>query len=324
MYGQFLDHFLKLTESQYGLVGDVFYEEDNKPYVKMYAISNLAWNESTRVLYEQLKHDGFEFRSMDNLIGETIKSKAPVISNAPTLDKRSAGIPQGHPSIDSFMGLPVFFGNRLVGIVGLANRPGGFDQDLKEAIQPVIDALGQITVARQEREARDKAEDQIRRLAATDSLTGIANRRQYNTYLHKWVADSHRHGEPLSLLMMDIDHFKKINDDFGHDTGDKILKEFAELADSQTRDADLLARWGGEEFAVLLPHTDSDAAHRLAERIRTAVESNDFSEIHQLTVSIGIATLEPDEDCESLMERVDRSLYQAKKMGRNQVVQISN
>jgi diguanylate cyclase (GGDEF)-like protein len=324
MYGKFLDEFLNLTGSQYGLVGDIVYEEDGTPFIKMYAISNLAWNEPTRMLYEQLKHDGFEFRNLDNLIGSVIKSKAPVISNAPTLDKRSAGIPAGHPSIESFLGLPVFFGNRLVGIVGLANRPNGFDQELKEVIQPVIDALGQITVARQEREARDEAEEQIRRLAATDPLTGIANRRQYNNYLHKWVADSQRHQEPLSLLMMDIDHFKKINDDHGHDTGDKILAEFAKLADSLIRDADLLARWGGEEFAALLPHTDSDAAHRLGERIRTAVESHDFPEIHQVTVSIGIATLEPDEDGESLTERADKSLYQAKKMGRNQVVQISS
>ena len=320
MYGKFLDQFLRLTESEYGLVGDLFFDADGKPVIKMYAISNLAWNEPTRKLYDQLKHDGFEFRSMDNLIGVVVKSKAPVISNDAPHDSRGAGVPEGHPTINSFIGIPVFFGERMVGIVGLANRPGGFDQELLDAIKPVINALGQITVARQERQARDEAEEQIRHLALTDPLTDIANRRQYDIHFKHWAAESRRHQEPLFLLMMDIDHFKKINDQFGHDTGDKILVEFAQLTASLIRDSDLLARWGGEEFAVLLPRTDNKEAVSLGERIRSMIESHDFLGQHRVTVSIGAATLELNEKSELLAEHADQSLYNAKKQGRNRLV----
>ena len=168
--------------------------------------------------------------------------------------------------------------------------------------------------------------DQSLELAVTDQLTGLHNRRYMVTQLSALVARAIKGGDPVSILMIDIDHFKKINDGFGHDVGDMVLREFSVLLASNVRAIDLPCRYGGEEFIVVMPGTDADAALRIADRIRNSVSGTAFSlgsegETLAVTVSIGLACADGEMDTpETLLKRADEAVYQAKAGGRNQVI----
>ncbi len=175
LFPQFLEQLLKLTNSKYGFVGDALIDEKGNQYLKLYALSNLSWNTETAKLYEKYHRQGLEFRKMDNIFGLVVTSGEPVLSNDPANDSRGAGFPKGHPEISSFLGIPVYYGKQLVGEVGLANRPGGYDQELLDWISPVIAALGQIIVERWGREARKTAEAEllkVKKLEATSLFAG--------------------------------------------------------------------------------------------------------------------------------------------------------
>jgi diguanylate cyclase (GGDEF)-like protein len=166
-----------------------------------------------------------------------------------------------------------------------------------------------------------EANETISRLAATDELTGLSNRRSFNDSLSAAVSATRRHHYPLSMIMIDLDHFKKINDTCGHSEGDEVLKLFANLLREMIRAEDLAARWGGEEFAVILPHTHCEAAAALAERIRLGFEKNSIDgSPYSLSASFGVVQLQEGESQESLIRRADSALYRAKNFGRNQVV----
>jgi two-component system, cell cycle response regulator len=163
-------------------------------------------------------------------------------------------------------------------------------------------------------------------LAVTDGLTGLYNRRYLDNQLAAMFDDSVRRGRHLSVLVLDIDKFKPINDTYGHDAGDEVLREFATRIRSQTRGIDVVARYGGEEIVVVVPDTDLDVAQIVAERIRECVENEAFG-IHQatrsvkVTVSIGVASRLPGDTLASaVLKRADVALYRAKELGRNQVV----
>jgi diguanylate cyclase (GGDEF)-like protein len=166
---------------------------------------------------------------------------------------------------------------------------------------------------------------QMYEAANRDALTGAFNRGYFDDRIAIDFSSANRHGGPLALLMLDIDHFKAVNDTHGHFVGDQVLKEFAELVEGSIRDMDIFARYGGEEFAVICRHTGPTKAGILGERIRRAVADFKFvaeSRTLSVTTSIGIAAL-PDPDITSARELVvaaDEALYQAKQRGRNRVV----
>ncbi len=163
MFDNLLQDVIALTDSQFGFIGDVLQDEDGSDYLKCYAFSNIAWNEETRRFYRQNKAKGFVFKDLNNLFGRVITDKQAIIANDPAHDPRRKGIPPGHPPLEAFLGIPVYYGEHMVGVVGLANRPGGYDQALIDYIQPVVDACGRIIVARWEREARLAAEKELQR-----------------------------------------------------------------------------------------------------------------------------------------------------------------
>lgn len=164
-------------------------------------------------------------------------------------------------------------------------------------------------------------EARLRRLSDTDDLTGLANRRRLMTRLDEEIARSHRHGNPLSVMLIDLDHFKRVNDTWGHLQGDQVLAEFAGLCHRMLREEDVIGRLGGEEFAVVLPLTPRVASLPLAERLRSTVAGHDFGiSAGQVTASIGLAEYRLGESRDTLLDRADRSLYAAKHQGRNRVV----
>jgi diguanylate cyclase (GGDEF)-like protein len=158
--------------------------------------------------------------------------------------------------------------------------------------------------------------DQARLEATTDPLTGVANRRRLDSFLDTAVTRSHEDQLPLCLIMADIDHFKRINDTFGHQAGDLVLERFGRLLKQNTRDSDLVGRYGGEEFAVVLPRTATGSALAIAERLRTAVLQTEFKfgpkPIGRVTASFGVAAIQSSETAAELIARADKKVYEAR------------
>jgi diguanylate cyclase len=165
-----------------------------------------------------------------------------------------------------------------------------------------------------------------RRDAMTDPLTGLSNRKAFDRAIKDEVAQSQTTGEPVSLIMCDIDHFKRVNDTFGHQVGDQVLKLVAQTIRQCVKGQDISARYGGEEFAVILPQTNVMGAAAVAEFVRRTVESKKIvrkgtgDTLGSVTMSFGVASLVPGEAYDSLIERADKALYAAKQTGRNRVI----
>ncbi len=166
-----------------------------------------------------------------------------------------------------------------------------------------------------------RANEKITELTRTDPLTQLANRRYFTERIEEMVSLANRKSQPLSLIMTDIDKFKTINDTYGHDVGDLVLKGYADLMKNHTRTEDLVTRFGGEEFIILLPVTDKFQAHVFSERIRMNLSATDLiGNGHHVTASYGVSQLLHDEKSPSLIKRADTALYQAKTSGRNRTV----
>jgi diguanylate cyclase (GGDEF)-like protein len=164
----------------------------------------------------------------------------------------------------------------------------------------------------------------IQELVDTDQLTHVANRRGLDTHLLSEIDRAGRMHRPLSVLMVDIDHFKKVNDSYGHPVGDIVLRQIADILRDSARSMDFVTRYGGEEFVMLLPESPLDMARNVAERIRQRVEGQSFGQItHPITISLGVAQWREEEDAEQLLARVDTALYQSKQQGRNRVSSLA-
>jgi diguanylate cyclase (GGDEF)-like protein len=163
-----------------------------------------------------------------------------------------------------------------------------------------------------------------RRLASTDGLTGTYNHRTFQERLSQEIARADRYNRPLSVLMIDVDHFKVYNDTYGHPQGDIVLQDLARLLQEMSRTSDTVARWGGEEFAIILPETDSMGAQKIGQRLCEQVErypfpGQDLMPGGTLTISIGVATYASASSKEAFLQAADTALYTAKREGRNRV-----
>ncbi len=170
----------------------------------------------------------------------------------------------------------------------------------------------------------NQRQQQLQEQARTDSLTGINNRRQFYRLGEPEIGRSHRYGRHLSLLILDVDHFKQVNDTYGHGIGDQLLIALASGLEQSLRSSDVPARFGGEEFVVLMPETSFDIAGEIAERLRVMATEltvvTPTGEKVSVTISIGVSSLQPeDTDLDQMIKRADRALYRAKEAGRNRV-----
>jgi diguanylate cyclase (GGDEF)-like protein len=170
--------------------------------------------------------------------------------------------------------------------------------------------------------------EQLLRLATTDGLTGLHNHRRFQELLDGAVAEALRYQNPLSLILCDVDHFKKVNDTYGHPTGDEVLRRVARVLSELARQSDRVCRYGGEEFAVIMPHTDAEGAHTLAERFRQEIREQTFDgggQAFQVSISLGICTLPAfARHKQELIDRSDEALYHAKHTGRDRVVHYAS
>ncbi|MEM9771138.1 MAG: GGDEF domain-containing protein [Cyanobacteria bacterium P01_D01_bin.73] len=164
----------------------------------------------------------------------------------------------------------------------------------------------------------------LKHASERDPLTQTYNRRKFNYFLQREIDRHHRHQSHFSLLFLDIDHFKKINDTYGHDVGDFAIKSVVSSIETNIRQADTISRYGGEEFAVLLPETNTSAAVQIAENIREYIASRKFGAIEKCTISVGVTTFEHSDSIEDLLKRADQALYIAKNNGRNRTEMLAS
>lgn len=222
-----------------------------------------------------------------------------------------------HYRTSSFISCPINVGSRTIGVMSFTDRVGGgtFDKDAVELFQAIAP---QLAVAIDHAALRERA-GEFEQLSVTDPLTGLLNRRYIEARLLEEIRRSNRSGSPMSFLMIDVDHFKSYNDEFGHPAGDDALRMVGHVIRQTLRGADVAARFGGEEFSVLLPQTTADEAAAIAERIRANIQNTNFPH-RRVTASIGIASCSADL-CVSadLISAADKALYEAKRKGRNRV-----
>lgn len=157
-------------------------------------------------------------------------------------------------------------------------------------------------------------------LAEKDALTKVYNRYKFESMLNQEIQRSNRYHTKLSLIIADVDHFKEVNDTYGHNIGDEILAKVAMLIQGKIRETDILARWGGEEFVILLPETDEAGAQQLAEKLRKLIELHAFTSVSTMTSSFGVCQYSGNATEKEFIYKADTALYQAKKLGRNRVV----
>lgn len=147
VFASILEGFLIVTESEYGFIGEIVKCENNPPYLKTWAITDIAWNEETRKYFKDGYHEGLDFTNLETLFGFVIKNEEMVISNNVSADKRSGkNLPHGHPALNSFLGLPIFLRGEMIGMVGIANRPGGYTEEIVRQIDPFVRTLGSLVM----------------------------------------------------------------------------------------------------------------------------------------------------------------------------------
>lgn len=202
---------------------------------------------------------------------------------------------------------------------------GSIDQTKSlELRDELLSLTNQLSVMSRDASRRSKeleeANRTIERLARTDALTGLWNRRMFDESLQREMARADRQSQPLTMILFDLDHFKSVNDTYGHVAGDQVLARAGEVLKGQVRQYDIPARYGGEEFAVLLPGTAKEVGAAIAERLRETIAAVRFSEgPERITISLGVAAWAKGEVANVFLERVDSALYKAKKLGRNRV-----
>ena len=190
---------------------------------------------------------------------------------------------------------------------------GELAQELSQTIENFSEEINQ----------RDRLTQHLKKVATTDKLTGAFNRLKWEETLTDEINRVKRSKQNLSLIIFDIDHFKKINDTYGHDVGDLVLIEVVKLAQEQIRKTDSLYRIGGEEFTILTPYTDCDRALNLAERVRKTIDNHIFEEVEHITISMGVTQFTESDELKQFVKRADMALYQSKQGGRNQVNVLS-
>lgn len=254
----------------------------------------------------------FANRSFTGLSGftlEELSGKTPLELGMETPEQGvSASLPKVLESGQLFL-------NRFLG-----RRRDGSTYHLEQSISPIRSGSDEIThfvVVCRDISEQVRREEALREVASRDKLTGLYNRHQGERLLEDGFKAAHASRRCMAVLMCDIDHFKRINDTFGHVAGDRILADVAAILRRSVRDSDAVIRWGGEEFLVVLGNCNQSPAFELAERIRARVGEYEDAEVGRVSISVGLASLMPDESLENLVARADAALYQSKHAGRN-------
>ena len=316
---------LELTESRFGFIGICEQTPDGQPALRVPSVSNLSWDTSSHHWQQRHRHaiKGVLFTELDNLFGYVVTHNTVVCTNDAVNHPGQNTNPPGIPELQSFTGIPLRYDGQVVGLLALGNRQEGYEPAMVQMLEPLTLTLGTLIHARAVEEERAHVERQLVQQATADALTGLANRRRFFDVSVGLLAQCRRYGTPATVALMDLDHFKQVNDRHGHAMGDAVLKAFSGVLLEVLRESDLAARVGGEEFAVLLPSTTAEEAQIPLERIRQLLSARvvelDGQEV-SVSVSIGVCEWREELDSpDAWLAQADQALYAAKDGGRNRL-----
>lgn len=307
-----LDEVCRISDSPVGFYH--FVDPDQQ------ALTLQAW--STRTLEEFCKAEGHGMHYGVDQAGvwaECVQTRAPAIHNDYAALPNKKGLPPGHAPVIRELVVPVIRDERIVAVLGVGNKTIDYTARDAEEVAYLADVTWEIIDGRRAQQELKHANELLANEARIDFLTGIYNRRMFDGLLVAEIARSCRYNSPLSLIMLDLDHFKLINDTLGHAAGDHVLQKVAELVSGRIRSHDIFSRWGGEEFVILTPKNDAAQAAVLAEILREMIEQYDFGNGLRLTCSFGVTRHTGNEPADAFIGRADAALYQAKHNGRNRV-----
>lgn len=276
----------------------------------------LAFHDSSAL--SDWERENIRFRLGEGVAGWVAQNRQPVLIEDVLKDPRFKRHPGQLRTMYSMICVPLEMHRRLIGVLTLTtSRPDHiFTAD---ELELVVLIAAHISLALESH--------RLYELSVLDGLTNIYNRRYLDQRLSQELADSVRHQKPLTVALLDLDHFKKLNDSFGHQAGDQVLCELTGVIGRTLRQHDVLARYGGEEFALILAGSSSADALHLGERLRGLIEETDFVYKNQklpVTISLGLATFPQDgEDAMTLLRAADKALYRAKEAGRNRIAAAS-
>ncbi|MBN9415375.1 MAG: sensor domain-containing diguanylate cyclase [Candidatus Eremiobacteraeota bacterium] len=277
----------------------------------------LAFHDSLAL--SQWERDNIRFRMGEGVAGWVAQNREPVLIEDVSKDPRFKQHDGQLRRMVSMICVPLEMHRRLIGVLTLTT--GHPDHVfVQEELELVVLIAAHISLALESH--------RLYELSVLDGLTNIYNRRYLDQRLSQELADSRRHQKPISVALLDLDNFKKLNDTYGHQAGDQVLCELTGLISKELRQHDVLARYGGEEFALILAGTANKDATFLAERLRKLVADRDFFYKNQrlpVTISLGLGTYPEDGDEKmALLRTADKNLYRAKELGRNRVVSTSH
>ncbi len=312
-----LDEIEALTFSLIGFYHFVEEEQDT--------LTLQAWSTRTKNEFCTVEGEGMHYPIDEaGVWADCVRLRRPVIHNDYASLPRRRGLPAGHAEVVRELIVPTMRGGRVVSVLGVGNKPEDYDERDLEMVSYIADLVWTIVAQKRTEEQVLLLNSRLERLAMTDELTGLSNRRSFFIRGGEEVKKARRYHTPLALIMLDIDRFKDINDTYGHEAGDEALQCLAETLRENSREVDVAARLGGEEFCILLPNTNASDAFILAERLRLAIEGEgcflDKQRMH-LTASVGVAAFSGEmPDLDALLRSADAAMYQAKNQGRNRVV----
>jgi diguanylate cyclase (GGDEF)-like protein len=253
------------------------------------------------------------FKPGEGIAGRVYVTAKPLVVN--NIKEDDGFIDSEKSYVRSIACIPMVVYNDVIGVINVTNKrhDKAFTDEDVEMLKAVAD---------QAAVAINKA--QLWDMAVTDSLTGLYVRRYFLVKLQEELHRAERYDNILSVVMADLDHFKNINDTYGHDAGDRVLKAIGKFLQQNIRDVDMAARFGGEEFVIMIPEAANDAAHILSERLRKQMSQLKIEDLPPITISLGIATYPNDgSDMADLIKKADAAMYAAKMAGRNRVFKYS-
>ena len=254
------------------------------------------------------------FKPGEGIAGRVFQTGVPMVVNK--AGEEELFVDPDSSFVRSIVCIPMMVYSDVLGVINVTNKKGdkGFSQEDVEMLKAVAD---------QAAVAINKA--QLWEMAVTDSLTGLYVRRYFLAKFQDEIHRAERYGKILSIVMADIDRFKRVNDTYGHTTGDRVLEAVGKFLEKNIRDVDVVARFGGEEFVILLPEADKYEAYTVSERLRQKFSKIKFDNLPPLTISLGIASYPEDgKDLEILIKRADAAMYAAKLSGRNKVIKYTH
>lgn len=316
-----LPRLMKMTHTSVGFVGELPAESRKCNLLLVHGLQLGIDRDDT---YSKLIRQGLEVEVAGDVVKKVLLRGEPEFCHEPMSELELSFKPVTLPPLKNGLILPLYFKREVVGLMVLANTTHTFERRLLSLLRPMLDTLGTLMHMRRMDQERVAAVNELRRLATTDELTGVVNRRVFWEAIEQRYDEFMRYQTPVTVAIIDLDHFKRVNDTYGHAAGDEVLREFCRRSKQQLREIDLLGRLGGEEFAILLPYTEAADALLALERIRKAIAAQPFQfddEVIEVTISVGLTELRAeDQKIDDWMARADEALYHAKEKGRNQSV----